>query len=197
MAGFVWCKREQRRLPLHRCLLCPDECYPEELAEGEIQGELQHLLDSGKIKEYYVVKRKSGAAAKEEPAPQSSAQTESAEAAPESKPAAEQGQSRYFILEDGRLRPFSEQDYTTTMLYEVMESFDVIRRFVRPEENRNIVFEGKKPGKKTQPIVTDKEGGAELLESWEELESNPEKLAGAEEVLGVSPVKQVFVLTRK
>jgi hypothetical protein len=70
-------------------------------------------------------------------------------------------------------------------------------RLVRPEETANLVFEGKKPSKKTIPIIVTKNGDTLLLDSWESLESNPEQLAEAVEVMGASPARQVFVLRRK
>jgi hypothetical protein len=77
------------------------------------------------------------------------------------------------------------------------ESFSVECRLVRPEDPGNLLFEGKKPSKKTIPIVITKSGETKLLESWESLESDPEHLIHASEVIGATPVKQVFVLKRK
>ena len=78
-----------------------------------------------------------------------------------------------------------------------MDSFSVECRLVRPEEPGSMVFEGKKPSRKTVPILVKKDGECVLLNSWDELESEPSKLADAHEVLGALPVKQVFVLKRK
>jgi hypothetical protein len=42
-----------------------------------------------------------------------------------------------------------------------------------------------------------KTGEATLFASWDDLESNPSPLAEASEVIGVVPVRQIFVLKRK
>lgn len=105
--------------------------------------------------------------------------------------------ARVFLLEDGKLKAFTPENYTQSVLYEVVESYSVECRLVRPEDPGNLVFEGKKPSKKTVPIVVSKDGDCLLLESWEQLESSPEKLNGAIEVIGAAPVKQAFVLKRK
>jgi hypothetical protein len=104
---------------------------------------------------------------------------------------------RVFLLENGRLKPFPMDDYTRSTLYEMVESFSVECRLVKPEESDQPIYEGKKPSKKTVPILVDKKGEYILMTSWEELEAHPEKLAEVSEVIGVSPVKQVFVLKRK
>lgn len=104
---------------------------------------------------------------------------------------------RLFLIEDGQLRPFSSQNYTTSVLYQAIDAFDVERKLVPPESSNNIVFEGKKPSKKTVPILVSGDGKCTLLESWEDLETKTEQLADAQEVLGAAPVKQVFVLKKK
>lgn len=104
---------------------------------------------------------------------------------------------RVFLLENGRLKPFSMEDYTRSTLYDVVESFSVECRLVKPEESDQPIYEGKKPSKKTVPILVTKKGEYVLMASWEDLEAHPEKLAEVSEVIGVSPVKQVFVLKRK
>lgn len=113
--------------------------------------------------------------------------------------ASEEGRSGQgvFLMEDGRLQPFQPQHYTTSVLYEAVESFQVESRFVRPEEPGNLIIEGKRPTKRTVPILILKNGECALLESWEKLEAEPSQLADASEVIGVIPVKQVFVLKRK
>ncbi len=102
-----------------------------------------------------------------------------------------------FLLENGRIAPFSSDEYTASTLYQAVDSFSVECRLVRPEEPGSMVFEGKKPSRKTVPILVQKDGECVLLNSWDELESEPSKLASAHEVLGALPVKQVFVLKRK
>jgi len=104
---------------------------------------------------------------------------------------------KIFLLDDGTLKPFSPDDYTPATLYQVVESYSVECRLVRPEDPTNLVFEGKKPSKRTVPIIVTKTGDTLLLESWESLDSNPKQLADALEVIGATPVKQVFVLRRK
>ena len=102
-----------------------------------------------------------------------------------------------FLLENGRIEPFSSDEFTASTLYQAVDSFSVECRLVRPEEPGNMVFEGKKPSRKTVPILVNKDGQCVLLNSWEELESEPSRLASAREVVGAMPVKQVFVLKRK
>ena len=104
---------------------------------------------------------------------------------------------RVFLLEEGQLKPFSPEDYTTSTLYQVTDSFQVESKLVRPEEPGNLIFEGKKPSKKTVPVMVARDGNAVLFASWEDLESNPGPLSEAMEVVGVMPVRQVFVLKRK
>lgn len=102
-----------------------------------------------------------------------------------------------FLLDNGKIEPFSADAYTASTLYQAIDSFSVECKLVRPEEPGNMVFEGKKPSKKTVPILVGNDGECVLLNSWEELESEPSRLANAHEVLGALPVKQVFVLKRK
>jgi hypothetical protein len=104
---------------------------------------------------------------------------------------------RVFLLEDGRLKPFMLSEYTASTLYQVVDSFQVESKLVRPEEPGNLVFEGKRPSKKSVPVLITKGGGAVLYASWEDLEANPNPLSEAGEVVGVVPVRQVFVLKRK
>jgi len=111
--------------------------------------------------------------------------------------AAQEDGNSVFLLDNGRIEPFSADAYTASTLYQAVDSFSVECRLVRPEEPGNMVFEGKRPSRKTVPILVDKDGGCELLNSWEELESEPSRLVNAHEVLGALPVKQVFVLKRK
>ncbi len=102
-----------------------------------------------------------------------------------------------FLLEDGRIKPFSSDEYTPSTLYQAVDSFGVECKLVKPDEPGNMVFEGKKPSRKTVPILIKKDGECVLLNSWEDLESNPSQLAEARDVVGAMPVKQVFVLRRK
>jgi hypothetical protein len=104
---------------------------------------------------------------------------------------------RILLMDDGKLIPFSTEDYTRSALYQVVESFSVECRLVRPEDPGNIIFEGKKPSRKTVPVIVNRGGESVLLDSWESLESAPEQLAEATEVIGVATVRQVFVLKRK
>ena len=102
-----------------------------------------------------------------------------------------------FLLADGRIEPFSADEYTASTLFQAVDSFGVECKLVRPEEPGNMVFEGKRPSRKTVPILIGKDGECVLLDSWEDLESDPSRLANTREVLGAIPVKQVFVLKRK
>ncbi len=102
-----------------------------------------------------------------------------------------------FLLEDGRLKPFSMSEYTRSTLYDVLESFTVECRLVKPDDSDQPIYEGKKPSRKTVPILVTRKGEYLLMASWEDLEAHPEKLAEVSEVIGASPVKQVFVLKRK
>ncbi|MHC1730057.1 MAG: hypothetical protein AB9866_29350 [Syntrophobacteraceae bacterium] len=106
-------------------------------------------------------------------------------------------ESNVFLLEEGRIKPFSADEYTASILYQAVESFSVECKLVRPEEPGNMVFEGKKPSRKTVPILIKRDGECVLLESWEDLEAQPAQLAEARDVVGAMPVKQVFVLKRK
>ncbi|MHC1742223.1 MAG: hypothetical protein AB9873_04210 [Syntrophobacteraceae bacterium] len=110
---------------------------------------------------------------------------------------AKEAERKVFLLEDGKLQPFSVSEFSRTLLYEMVESFAVECRLVRPEDPDNLVYEGKKPSRKTVPVIVDKSGEHRLMASWEELEANPESLVEAVEVIGAIPVKQVFVLKRK
>jgi len=122
---------------------------------------------------------------------------EAEEDVPESGAGGEGGSRRVFLLEDGRLKPFLTTEYTRSTLYDVVEAFSVECRLVKPEDSDQPVYEGKKPSRRTVPILITRTGEAVLVSSWEELEANPEKLADVDEVLGATPVKQVFVLKRK
>ncbi len=102
-----------------------------------------------------------------------------------------------FILDNGRIEPVSPESYMASTLYQTVESFSVECKLVKPEEPGSMVFEGKKPSKKTVPILVGRDGECVLLNSWEELESEPSRLSNAREVIGAMPVKQVFVLKRK
>lgn len=109
----------------------------------------------------------------------------------------EGAQTPVLILEEGRLIPFTASEYTTSTLYERVEAFSVECRMVRPEDPGHVIFEGKKPSRKTVPVLVKRDGESMLLDSWESLEAQPEQLADAVEVLGVTAVKQIFVLRRK
>jgi hypothetical protein len=170
---------------------------------------LETLRNSGKYKEHYVMKRKDGGKIRDgqlsflekEEAQEQSAET--AEQKSENGNGAENGNGGgsahggVFILENGRIEPVTPESYLSSTLYQTVESFSVECRLVKPEEPGSMVFEGKKPSKKTVPILVGRDGECVLLNSWEELESEPSRLANAREVLGALPVKQVFVLKRK
>jgi hypothetical protein len=106
-------------------------------------------------------------------------------------------ENELFYIEDGKLQQFSSEDYTPSTIFQVMELFVVDRKLVRPEDPDSIIYDGKKPSKKTIPVIVTKKGNYVVLSSWDELETNPEQLADATEVIGATPVKQVFVLKKK
>jgi hypothetical protein len=160
------------------------------MRNGADDGSIHYLLKSGKFRERFIMKRKEESVRK-----QPVHETEHSETPAEAKSNVKD--TRIFLLEDGKLKAFSPEDYTASTLYEVVESYSVECRLVRPEDPGTLVFEGKKPSKKTVPIIVSKDGDCILLESWERLESSPEQLTDALEVIGASPVKQAFVLRRK
>jgi len=141
------------------------------------------------------MKRKESAAAEE--SRDNPRVIEMGDALQESETQAEREGPGVFLLEDGRLKPFSVSEYTRSTLYDVVESFSVECRLVKPEESDQPIYEGKKPSKKTVPILVSSKGEYVLMASWEDLETHPEKLADVKEVIGAAPVKQVFVLKRK
>jgi len=190
---YVWCNKEECRIPAFRCLFCKMDCYADEHAGGDTHRMFEYLVESGKFKERYVMKRKRSV--KDNVIP-----IEAENEGKEDRTMAESGEQfreRIFLLEDGKLKPFAPEEYTTSTLYRVIESFSVECRLVRPEDPNTMVFEGKKPSKKTVPIVITRNGDSILLGSWEELESRPADLSDAVEVIGAAPAKQVFVLKKK
>jgi hypothetical protein len=191
---YVWCNKEQCRIPAFRCLLCDKGCYSQQSDPGGAAQALEILLKSGKYEERWVMKRKEKTAAKELPAELEDA-SNSDQKGPEEGPAkAREGD--LFLLENGKLQPFSTDNYTESILYQMVESYSVECKLVRPEDPANLIYDGKRPSKKTLPIVLTKSGESLLLESWEALEAKPEQLANADEVIGAMPVKQVFVLKK-
>ncbi|MCU0572748.1 MAG: hypothetical protein MUC41_07105 [Syntrophobacteraceae bacterium] len=194
MKDFVWCKRAERRIPLSGCLVCHDGCYPELQREARSSPLVKKLKRTGRFKERYVMKRKEAAARFSEEKPRMS---EMEKPFDEGELAGEGTAQRIFLLEDGRLKPFSMSEYTRSVLYDVVESFSVECRLVKPEDSDQPIYEGKKPSRKTVPILVTRSGETVLMPSWEELEAHPEKLADVDEVIGALPVKQVFVLKRK
>jgi len=193
MAQFVWCKNEERRIPTFRCLLCKERCKLVHDNPGIFDNRLETLLKSGKYRERFLMKRKASVVDREKPFLEDGAN----ELPGSEKREGEQLDGRVFLLEEGKLKPFQQEEYTTSTLFQVTDSFLVESRLVRPEEPGNVVFEGKKPARKTQPVMIGKMGEATLFSSWDDLESNPAPLSEASEVIGVVPVRQIFVLKRK
>jgi len=195
MTQYVWCKNEECRIPAFRCILCRMDCYEVRgrAREGEISQTFEALRNSGRFKEYFVMKRKDNVEAIRNQLSffEKDRKKETMETAEQ-----ENG-NNVFLLENGRIQPFSADEYTASTLYQAVDSFSVECRLVRPEEPGSMVFEGKKPSKKTVPILVKKDGECELLNSWDELESEPSRLSNAREVVGAMPVKQVFVLKRQ
>lgn len=192
--AYVWCNKEQCRIPAFRCLLCNQICYPESDRQGGAEAALEILLKSGKYEERFVMKRKEKTTASD---PSATVEKDKINPKKASEKSTQNKQEDVFLLENGKLKPFKAEDYTASTLYQRIESFSVECKLVRPEEPAALLYEGKKPSKKTVPIIVTKEDECSLLESWEDLESNPERLSNADEVIGAVPVKQVFVLKRR
>jgi hypothetical protein len=196
MTEYVWCKNDECRIPSFRCVLCRQDCYDvrgRRLEEGAISQAVKTLRSSGKFKECFLMKRKDNA----EIIRNSQLSFFEKDGKEEPVDTAEQKNGNIFLLDNGRIEPFSEDAYTSATLYQAIDSFSVECKLVRPEDPGNMVFEGKKPSRKTVPILVGRSGECTLLNSWEELESDPSRLADTEQVLGALPVKQVFVLKRK
>ena len=193
MARFVWCKNEERRIPAFRCLLCKDSCDAAGKGIGDVDDLLELLLKSGKYRERFLMKRKANVIEVD----QKLFKGDSKQFDEDEKGSQEQLDGRVFLLEEGQLKPFLAEEFTTSTLYQVMDSFQVESKLVRPEEPGNLVFEGKKPSKRTVPVMIAQDGNATLFASWEALESDPSPLSGSREVVGVVPVRQIFVLKRK
>ncbi len=194
MVDFVWCTKEQCRLPTFRCVLCTEPCELADRGGAAADSLIDGLKRSGRYKERYVMKRKDSTAvtAPEDQSRPSQLTLFDAPAEAEKEP-----ERKVFLLENGKLVPFALQEYSRALLYEVVESFSVECRLVKPEDPENLIYEGKKPSRKTVPVVVGRSGENRLMDSWEELEANPEHLVDAVEVIGAVPVKQVFVLKRK
>ncbi len=79
----------------------------------------------------------------------------------------------FFFWRKGSSRLSRRKPIPTSTLYQVIDSFQVESKLVRPEEPGNLVFEGKKPSKRTVPVILSSNGDAVLFSSWDELESNP------------------------
>lgn len=222
MTQYVWCKQEECRIPAFRCILCRYDCYKVRgrVRDGDVNPAFEHLKSSGRFKEYFIMKRKETSDSQNQlsffersgkkDAMEILEQNEQSENGEHSERiehsgnseikgngAGANGEKSVFLLEDGRIKPFSSDEYTSTTLYQAVETFSVECRLVRPEEPGNMVIEGKKPSKKSVPILLKKNGDCLLLNSWEELESQPFQLADTKDVVGAVPVKQVFVLKRK
>ncbi len=195
MTQYVWCKNDECRIPAFRCILCRLDCYEMRgrTPEGEISQAFELLRNSGRFKESFVMKRKDNAEVIKSQL--SFFERNGKEQTVET--AEQKNGNNVFLLENGRIEPFSSDAYTASTLYQAVDSFSVECRLVRPEEPGNMVFEGKRPSRKTVPILVRKGGECVLLDSWEELESEPSRLANVHEVVGALPVKQVFVLKRK
>jgi hypothetical protein len=160
---------------------------------GDLDNSLEILLKSGKYRERFLMKRKANVIDVDKHFFKGDTRV------PEigGKTSEEQLDGRVFLLEEGKLKPFSPEEYSTSTLYQVVDSFQVESKLVRPEEPGSLIFEGKRPSKRTVPVMITRNGDAMLFASWDELESNPTPLSEAAEVIGVVPVRQIFVLKRK
>ena len=195
MTQYVWCKNDECRIPAFRCMLCRSDCYEMRVRSPEdaLGRTFEILMNSGKFKEHFVMRRKDGG--KISDGQLSFLEKDQKEQVLETEE--QKTDNGVFILDNGRIEPVSADSYTASTLYRTVDSFSVECRLVKPEEPGSMLFEGKKPSKKTVPILVGKDGECVLMNSWEELESEPARLANAHEVLGALPVKQVFVLKRK
>ncbi len=195
MTQYVWCKNDECRIPAFRCMLCRSDCYEMRVRSPEdaLGRTFEILRNSGKFKEHFVMRRKDGG--KISDGQLSFLEKDQKEQALETEE--QKTDNGVFILDNGRIEPVSADSYTASTLYRTVDSFSVECRLVKPEEPGSMLFEGKKPSKKTVPILVGRDGECVLLNSWEELESEPSRLSNAHEVLGALPVKQVFVLKRK
>lgn len=195
MTQYVWCKNDECRIPAFRCMLCRSDCYEMRVRSPEdaLGRAFEILRNSGKFKEHFVMRRKDGG--KISDGQLSFLEKDQKEQVLETEE--QKTDNGVFILDNGRIEPVSADSYTASTLYRTVDSFSVECRLVKPEEPGSMLFEGKKPSKKTVPILVGRDGECVLLNSWEELESEPSRLSNAHEVLGALPVKQVFVLKRK
>ncbi|MDA8306345.1 MAG: hypothetical protein M0Z81_05915 [Deltaproteobacteria bacterium] len=195
MTQYVWCKNDECRIPAFRCMLCRSDCYEMRVRSPEdaLGRTFEILRNSGKFKEHFVMRRKDGG--KISDGQLSFLEKDQKEQVLETEE--QKTDNGVFILDNGRIEPVSADSYTASTLYRTVDSFSVECRLVKPEEPGSMLFEGKKPSKKTVPILVGRDGECVLLNSWEELESEPSRLSNAHEVLGALPVKQVFVLKRK
>lgn len=166
---FVWCPKEERFVPVLRCLTCRLGC--DVLSSEAVDWHAARWMAEGKIKETYTMKPKARPQAPQEQSP-----------------------SRFFIVDNGAVRDLEPQEFSRAPVYETVGSYAVERRFVKPEDKADIVYEGKKPPKQTVPVLVAHDGTATVLASWSDLESNPESLMDVKEVRVARAVKQVFVL---
>ncbi|MEN6439330.1 MAG: hypothetical protein ABFD97_12210 [Syntrophobacter sp.] len=199
MMQYVWCKNEECRIPVFRCILCRLDCYElrERARSGEFNPAYEALRNSGRYKEYFIMKRKEASEAINQLSFFERNEERSEKKETMENPEQNGGDKNVFLFEEGKIKAFSADEYTTSTLYQAVESFSVECRLVRPEEPGNMIFEGKKPSRKTVPILVKKNGECVIMSSWEELESEPAQLAETRDVVGAMPVKQVFVLKRK
>ena len=200
MTQYVWCKNDECRIPAFRCILCRYDCYEVRgrVREGEVSQAFELLRNSGRFKECYVKKRRENSEVQNQLSFfQRNNKKDDMDKSEQDELSGQNGEKGVFLLEDGKIRPISQDEYTASTLFQAVESFSIECRLVRPDEPGNMVFEGKKPSKKTVPILIKKDGECMIMNSWEELESQPSQLADAQDVVGAMPVKQVFVLKRK
>jgi hypothetical protein len=200
MPQYVWCKNDECRIPAFRCILCRQDCYNlRSTGDGQVDAAFEVLKSSGKFKECFIMKRRENSEARNQLSFfEKEEKKEDAETSGNEGNGHDQSYDHSaFILEGQNLKPFSPEEYTASTIYQALESFSVECKLVRPEEQGNMVFEGRKPSKKTVPILVKKTGECVILNSWEELEAQPEQLAETRDVVGAMPVKQVFVLKRR
>ena len=161
MTQYVWCKNDECRIPAFRCVLCRLDCYEMRgrTPEGEISQAFELLRNSGRFKESFVMKRKDNAEVIKSQL--SFFERNGKEQTVET--AEQKNGNSVFLLDNGRIEPFSSDAYTASTLYQAVDSFSVECRLVRPEEPGNMVFEGKKPPKRPCPSWS---GKAESASFW-------------------------------
>jgi len=117
-----------------RCILCRYDCYEVRgrARDGEINPAFEVLRSSGRFKEYFIMKRKEIAESRNQLS--FFEKSEKKEEKEDMETSGQNGEKEVFLLEDGKIKAFSANDYTASTLYQAVESFSVECRLVRTEE---------------------------------------------------------------